>query len=280
MSNSPAFQFYPREWLSDFDARALTDAQRGFYLDLVCYCWEADGLPNDTKKIAAAMNRPLQSFLKLWSTGVSDLFFERDGKLYNQKLEREKAKQAERSSRAKSSVSKRWQKDTTDSPDTNVLPTYYERNTIIEDAVEDADAVEEVLSVPAEESTGKITGDLFAKHAEAVASTPAAGRIVRGLTQQQKDNFERMWATTAKRGSKKRAKEIYARLNPDAHLAEIIRRYMKFMWEDKWQAMVAADREDFIPHTTTILNGEDWEQYIPEIEEAMRQDENVMDVEA
>jgi hypothetical protein len=115
------------------------------------------------------------------------------------------------------------------------------------------------------DSTGKEIGDLFVKHSPAVKK-PA------GLTPQQSADFERTWAYSGKRGSKKKARQIYARLNPDTLLGEIIYRYFKQAWLDKWKDMVADGRESYIPHVTTTLNGEDWEEYIPEITESINAD--------
>jgi uncharacterized protein YdaU (DUF1376 family) len=49
---SPAFQFYPKDYLSDAKTRAMTFKQRGMYWDLVSHCWLEDGLPDDPKEIA------------------------------------------------------------------------------------------------------------------------------------------------------------------------------------------------------------------------------------
>ena len=51
VSKSPAFQFYPKDWLSSQRVAAMSSAQKGVYIDLLCHAWLADdcGLPDDDK---------------------------------------------------------------------------------------------------------------------------------------------------------------------------------------------------------------------------------------
>jgi uncharacterized protein YdaU (DUF1376 family) len=51
-TKSPAFQFYPKDYLSDAKTRVMTFKQRGMYWDLVSHCWLEKGLPADPKEIA------------------------------------------------------------------------------------------------------------------------------------------------------------------------------------------------------------------------------------
>jgi uncharacterized protein YdaU (DUF1376 family) len=51
-TKSPAFQFYPKDYLSDAKTRVMTFKQRGMYWDLVSHCWLEKGLPDDPKEIA------------------------------------------------------------------------------------------------------------------------------------------------------------------------------------------------------------------------------------
>lgn len=39
MKKSPAFQFYPDEWLSAREITLMTPAEEGAYIRLLCYCW-------------------------------------------------------------------------------------------------------------------------------------------------------------------------------------------------------------------------------------------------
>ena len=42
---SPAFQFYPRDWLSDPNIASMSYEQEGWYIHLVCYCWMEGRIP-------------------------------------------------------------------------------------------------------------------------------------------------------------------------------------------------------------------------------------------
>ena len=49
---SPAFQFYPKDWLADPNVRAMTHAERGIYIDLLCSCWTEGSIPDDPEECA------------------------------------------------------------------------------------------------------------------------------------------------------------------------------------------------------------------------------------
>ena len=48
---SPAFQFYPKDVLSDNEAMAMPNEAFGMYIKLLCLDWINDGIPKDTKVI-------------------------------------------------------------------------------------------------------------------------------------------------------------------------------------------------------------------------------------
>lgn len=47
---SPAFQFYPRDWLSDHNVSSLSYEQEGWYIHLICHCWMEGHIPADPAK--------------------------------------------------------------------------------------------------------------------------------------------------------------------------------------------------------------------------------------
>lgn len=47
---SPAFQFYPRDWLSDPNVSNLSYEQEGWYIHLICYCWLDGHIPEEPEK--------------------------------------------------------------------------------------------------------------------------------------------------------------------------------------------------------------------------------------
>ena len=46
---SPAFSFYPKDWLSDGRVRAMSEADKGTYITLLALCWHEGSLPADAK---------------------------------------------------------------------------------------------------------------------------------------------------------------------------------------------------------------------------------------
>jgi uncharacterized protein YdaU (DUF1376 family) len=53
MTKSPAFQFYPNDWLSSARIATMTLEQEGAYIRLLCYCWASGDctIPNDDDKL-------------------------------------------------------------------------------------------------------------------------------------------------------------------------------------------------------------------------------------
>ena len=47
MNPSPAFQFYPGDFLSSMHVNMMTTRQIGAYILLLSYDWSGDGLPDD-----------------------------------------------------------------------------------------------------------------------------------------------------------------------------------------------------------------------------------------
>jgi len=67
----PAFQFYPKDFLTDPKVQMMTDEEVGIYIKLLCYCWLDEGLPLDISMLArmlrcdeARLKLPLEAFQK------------------------------------------------------------------------------------------------------------------------------------------------------------------------------------------------------------------------
>lgn len=50
---SPAFQFYAADYLSDINTQLMTPEEEGCYLRLMCYCWREGDLPADREQLKA-----------------------------------------------------------------------------------------------------------------------------------------------------------------------------------------------------------------------------------
>jgi uncharacterized protein YdaU (DUF1376 family) len=87
---TPAFQFYPSDWLSDFHVRAMTYEQRGIYIDMLCLMWgEQDCmLPDDLTVLERMLNVP-STTLEI----IMQRFQKKDGKIFSKRLLEERKKQ-------------------------------------------------------------------------------------------------------------------------------------------------------------------------------------------
>lgn len=86
LKNPPAFQFYARDWLADLNVRLMTPDQRGYYIDLLCFCWEKDGLPASVVELGRLVGlRPAAAERVLGP--VVSRFVEKDGQLRMPRLD-------------------------------------------------------------------------------------------------------------------------------------------------------------------------------------------------
>jgi uncharacterized protein YdaU (DUF1376 family) len=108
-----AFLFYVEDWLSSTAIDLMTAAEERGYLRLLLHAWKNPdcGLPNDDRILAH-----LSKLETEWQTGSGEVvraeFFERDGRLYNERLLRERENQRAvreaRSGAGKAGAESRW----------------------------------------------------------------------------------------------------------------------------------------------------------------------------
>jgi uncharacterized protein YdaU (DUF1376 family) len=112
MNKSPAFQWYPADWLSDMRVRLLPWAAKGLYVDLLCYCWREGYIPADSTAIAQLCGCHDLAMIEQ----CLELFCVTDDptKLTHKRLEKERVKQNdhrnERSESGKKGAKARWNK--------------------------------------------------------------------------------------------------------------------------------------------------------------------------
>jgi uncharacterized protein YdaU (DUF1376 family) len=92
---APAFQFYPKDFLSDERVRLMSHTERGIYITLLCLCWLEGTLPLETDKLAKLVEMPLPRFTKVWENSVLRQCFQvnDDGRLHHKRLDEERVKQ-------------------------------------------------------------------------------------------------------------------------------------------------------------------------------------------
>lgn len=92
-AGSPAFQFYPKDYVSSANVRMMTYEERGMYVELLCHAWLEGSVPSDTDRIARLLSLPPADFERAWPA-IAPCFEARgDGELVNARLERERQNQ-------------------------------------------------------------------------------------------------------------------------------------------------------------------------------------------
>lgn len=90
---APAFQFYPKDFLTDAHVLPMTLTERGAYITLLCVCWLERSLPSDQSSLAKLCRITLPQFRKLWPA-LAPCFELRADRLTQGRLDRERRKQS------------------------------------------------------------------------------------------------------------------------------------------------------------------------------------------
>ena len=91
MNKSPAFQFYVKDFLTDDKVAVMNMEARGVYITLLSFCWNNNGLTNDQEELKEMCGNPA-NWDKIWKK-VGKCFYEKSGKLFNKRLDKEREKQ-------------------------------------------------------------------------------------------------------------------------------------------------------------------------------------------
>lgn len=87
---SPSFQFYPGDFLADPKVQAMTAAEIGAYMLLLCAQWMDGPLPDDHKFLARVSRMTTGEFDLAWLAVGRCFKPDPDGRLSNPRLERER----------------------------------------------------------------------------------------------------------------------------------------------------------------------------------------------
>lgn len=148
---SPAFQFYPKDWLSSRAVRMMDAEQRGWYIQLLAEAWEGtpqNSLPDDPellKKLAGAESGDAEKFAFVLSQFVS-----RRGKRYHPRLMVEMDKQKRfkevKSQAGKNGAVRRWHSHTSAIPLPSVCHASANGKTMADDSFASASAIATAVS--------------------------------------------------------------------------------------------------------------------------------------
>jgi uncharacterized protein YdaU (DUF1376 family) len=106
----PAFQFYPKDFLSDSNVALMSNTEVGIYILLMCHCWQDGALPLETASLAKMARMPLRQFTRLWEQSVLRHCFRvgDDGRLHHKRLDEERDKQESYRRRQSDAAASRW----------------------------------------------------------------------------------------------------------------------------------------------------------------------------
>jgi uncharacterized protein YdaU (DUF1376 family) len=92
--SSPAFQFYPGDYLSSSKVQRMSMTERGIYQTLLSFQWLDGSLPTDLARLASMVGMKHRQFERMWTKGaLSECFIVREGRFINERLESEREKQ-------------------------------------------------------------------------------------------------------------------------------------------------------------------------------------------
>lgn len=92
LEKAPAFQFYPKDFLTDSNVVSMTLPERGAYITLLCLCWMDRSLPVELGALARLCRVSQAAFVRLWPA-LQPCFTVVDGRLIQGRIERERQKQ-------------------------------------------------------------------------------------------------------------------------------------------------------------------------------------------
>lgn len=90
---SPAFQFYPADWLAAACVSMATLEEEGAYIRLLCYAWREGSIPADSKKCALLVGKGITEETVRVVQGWFNQHPTDSTKLVHKRLEREREKQ-------------------------------------------------------------------------------------------------------------------------------------------------------------------------------------------
>jgi uncharacterized protein YdaU (DUF1376 family) len=147
-TKAPAFQFFPRDFLSSPKVDRMPMTERGAYITLLCRCWLDNGLPTDLDELAFFCRMKPAQFERMWKNGrIGQCFYELAGKFHNERLDVERKKQAVNRQRQSDNAAMRWKK----SGNATAMPPHESGITRAHAPAADADSKQQISSVVSSE---------------------------------------------------------------------------------------------------------------------------------
>lgn len=231
---SPAFQFYPGDWLSSPKIALMSPAEEGAYIRLLSYSWaDPDCSIPDDDTILANLSRLGEGWLKGGSTKIRECFTahpKKPGRIFNERLMEERKKQ------------EAWRKKSQEggkrSAASRALKAQTKRN----------------------EAEGWLKGGSTVVEPKANSSSSSSSSkkedIRLDVLNGHRASFDVFWSAYPKKRDKKEAEKLWAKLQPDKALVAIM---VHAIEQAKQTLDWRKERGQFIPYPTTWLNKRRWE---------------------
>lgn len=93
--SSPAFQFYPAEFLTDENVSLMSNQEIGCYVKLLCFCWRERSIPAQIDKLAKLCGEDSSAMAQLWLSIKPCFIIDQinPGRLIHSRLDKEREKQ-------------------------------------------------------------------------------------------------------------------------------------------------------------------------------------------
>lgn len=226
---SPAFQFYPKDILSDDVVACMTNEQFGCYILLLSHAWlRPDGLPSGMASLAKLARCTESRFVRCIWDGIKSRFqLNAESRYFNDRMEEERQKQstfkAERSQSGKRGAAHRWP--------------------------------EKVNGSAYGSAIGSATKQPLAKeHSSSASASASALKNVQPRAAEPR--FDAFWTCYPKRIGKDAARKAFARRKVDDALLAVMLSALELQKASKqWQR----DGGQFVPNPATWINQGRWQ---------------------
>jgi uncharacterized protein YdaU (DUF1376 family) len=238
MNKSPAFQFYPNDFLQG--SKLMTLQERGAYITLLCEQWDVGGLTGEAIELARLLGCHRRDAERLWGRVVKKFVKGEDHLWRNARLERERQKQEARRLALSHNGSQggRGRK-------ANTKLTQSKKKAIAlkqESYSLNSEKLKQSLSSSASQ-------DQIKERSDRTPVVPKSESAIRG-------RFDAFWAEYPNKKAKGAAWNAWRKLAPTTdHTAQMIDAIRAQRHSREW-------REGFIPHPATWLNQERWSDEI------------------
>ena len=275
--HSPAFRFYPKDFLTSIGQASMSCAEAGAYIRLLCHCWLEGEIPDDPVACARLAGTTAIQMRKMWPV-LAARFQPENGILRHRRLDLERKKQetyrALQQIKGKAGARKKWRKsDTSDSrghdaaippaladgqPDygssfSSSFPSSFSSSFPLPTSSEEEESG--ATHPPPRVSPARVAAalDQAQTNGHAVAATRQKMRTTLGVLQA---GFDEFWAHWPRHVDKHAAENAWRKLKPTVTLTDLI---VQAVDAQKASSEWLRDGGRFIPYPATWLNGHRWD---------------------